>query len=260
MDGPNTANTAAGAPEPRSFVYLLVTVAAATVLLWRLPGGNYLLYPFSVLGTWFHEMGHGLAAEALGGTLHEIVINSDGSGLAHYRYPADWSPWRKALVAAAGPLGPSVLGALLIPLSARRHGARIALLMLAAVMGYSTVFLIRGGFGPAVLAGATAFFAAVAVQRRPEPAQLLLMFTALQACISAYQKLDYVFAKEAAIGGQRHRSDVAAIAAELGLPHWFWGALIAAASGMLLAVVLRTMLTQRRETRNAVPPNHSAAE
>ena len=38
----------------------------ATVALWQVPYGDTLLYPFTLLATWFHEMGHGLASMLLG--------------------------------------------------------------------------------------------------------------------------------------------------------------------------------------------------
>jgi hypothetical protein len=48
------------APRPRA----VLLVAAAAVLLAKewLPFGRYLLFPFTLLTTWVHEMGHGLAA------------------------------------------------------------------------------------------------------------------------------------------------------------------------------------------------------
>lgn len=52
-------------PDRQSVIWL-VAAAGLTVLLWRFPWGNYLLYPFTLLATWFHEMGHGLTALLLG--------------------------------------------------------------------------------------------------------------------------------------------------------------------------------------------------
>jgi hypothetical protein len=31
----------------------LIAVAVFTVVLWQIPGGNYILYPFTILATWF---------------------------------------------------------------------------------------------------------------------------------------------------------------------------------------------------------------
>ena len=92
----------------------LVGIAIATVLLWQVPVGNLLLYPFSLLATWFHEMGHGLAAAALGADFERLVIYPDGSGYALYTSPADTMAITHALIAAAGLVGPSLAGAMLI--------------------------------------------------------------------------------------------------------------------------------------------------
>ena len=40
------------------------------------------LYPFTLLGTWVHEMGHGLGALLCGGRFDRLEIFEDASGLA----------------------------------------------------------------------------------------------------------------------------------------------------------------------------------
>ncbi|MCX7595352.1 MAG: M50 family metallopeptidase, partial [Fischerella sp.] len=64
----------------------LIVAAIVTIGLWQLPAGNYILYPFSILATWFHEMGHGLMALLLGGNFQQLQIFPDGSGVATYSY------------------------------------------------------------------------------------------------------------------------------------------------------------------------------
>ena len=44
----------------------LILAVIVVLALPALPFGNYLTYPFVILTTWFHEMGHGLTAMALG--------------------------------------------------------------------------------------------------------------------------------------------------------------------------------------------------
>ena len=66
----------------------LIIAGVLVIFLPQLPLGNYLLYPFTILTTWFHEMGHGLAALALGWEFERLVLLSDGSGYAEsYRPP-----------------------------------------------------------------------------------------------------------------------------------------------------------------------------
>lgn len=54
-------NQAPPAIERMGFTWLMAA-ALVTVVLWQIPQGDYILYPFTILATWFHEMGHGLAA------------------------------------------------------------------------------------------------------------------------------------------------------------------------------------------------------
>ncbi|MFM8007422.1 MAG: M50 family metallopeptidase, partial [Dolichospermum sp.] len=92
----------------------LVAAGIVTAFLWQIPIGNYILYPFSILATWFHEMGHGLMALILGGQFQKLEIFGNGSGVAHYTLSNRWGYLGIGLVAAAGPMGPPLAGAGLI--------------------------------------------------------------------------------------------------------------------------------------------------
>jgi hypothetical protein len=78
----------------------LIGAAAVTLLLWQFSWGNYILYPFSILATWFHEMGHGLTALFLGGNFHKLVMLPNGSGYAVHSGSLFLGPIGRALVAA----------------------------------------------------------------------------------------------------------------------------------------------------------------
>ena len=86
------------------------TAAAALLVLPHIPFGSTVLYPFMILGTWFHEMGHGLAAMAMGFDFDRLVLLPNGSGYAQYFFPDDASRLTHAVVAAAGPIGPAIIG------------------------------------------------------------------------------------------------------------------------------------------------------
>jgi hypothetical protein len=97
---------------PRADRLELRTVAIAllaSLLLWNLPFGGVLLYPFKLLATWLHEMSHGLVMLVTGNGLKQVVIYRDTSGLAHARDQA----------------GPTALAFIAAPATwARRCGAR----------------------------------------------------------------------------------------------------------------------------------------
>ena len=127
-------------------------LAGALVLfLPLLPFGTFLLYPFVILTTWFHEMAHGLAALLVGWDFQRLVIFPDGSGFAESLSPIDASPFKRAFVAAAGPLGPTLVGSLLILASGRRRSWRPALYALAVALILSTLIWVRSPVG--VVAG-----------------------------------------------------------------------------------------------------------
>jgi hypothetical protein len=131
----------------RHSVVWLVAAAGLTVLLWQFPWGNYLLYPFTLLATWFHEMGHGLMALLLGGEFHRLEIYPDGSGLAIHSGQLFLGRVGRALVAAAGPMGPPLAGALFILTSRRRGTARLGLVFLGSLLLLSTLLWVRSPFG-----------------------------------------------------------------------------------------------------------------
>lgn len=105
-------------------------VAAATIVLWQVPGGDYILYPFSILATWFHEMAHGIVALLLGGNFQQLKVFPDGSGVAYHSGALYLGPIGRALVAAAGPMGPPIAGAALILASRSFKTANLSLKIL----------------------------------------------------------------------------------------------------------------------------------
>jgi hypothetical protein len=112
----------------------LALAAATTVVLWQFTAGRYLLYPFTILATWFHEMGHGLCAMLLGGSFVSLRLFPDGSGYAVHSGSRFLGQPGLAFIAAAGPLGPALAGALLIFFSLRPKWSRLGLTAVAVLM------------------------------------------------------------------------------------------------------------------------------
>ena len=86
----------------------LALTLIATLLLWQLPWGGFVLYPFKILATWLPEGSHGLIMAITGAGFDRMEVFSDGSGLAHGRYPV--VPAAGALIAAAGYMGTPLWG------------------------------------------------------------------------------------------------------------------------------------------------------
>ncbi|MBA3864180.1 MAG: hypothetical protein C0517_09580, partial [Erythrobacter sp.] len=129
----------------------LVLAGLVVVMLPALPFGTYLIYPFAILTTWFHEMGHGLTALALGQQFQQLMIFASGSGVAQSQVAADASRFTLAAIAAGGPLAPSAVGALLIVASAHPRLWRPVLWLSAAAILASVAIWVRSPVGYTML-------------------------------------------------------------------------------------------------------------
>lgn len=220
--------------DQRQRIALLLGIALASILLWQTTIGSFLLYPFTILATWFHEMGHGLAAMLTGRGFERLLIFADGSGVAESLAPADGYRVTDALIAASGPLGPAIAGALLIMSSRTPAATRNALVVLGVALILSTLIWVRSLAGWLVLPALGIAIVALALRGSPSWQDFAIQLLGVQACISVWQQFDYLFSPGGAVGGQLQRSDTGAIADALLLPYWFWGALISAAILALL--------------------------
>ena len=222
------------AQDHKQRVATLAGIALVSIMMWQTTIGSLILDPFTILATWFHEMGHGLAAMLTGRGFERLLIFSDGSGVAESWRPADGYRLTDALVAASGPLGPAIAGALLIIASRSPAAARNALLVLGGALILSTLIWVRSLAGWLVLPALGIAIVALALRGSRSWQDFAIQLLGVQACISVWQQFDYLFSPGGAVGGQLQRSDTGAIADALLLPYWFWGALISAAILALL--------------------------
>ncbi|MBD2361856.1 M50 family metallopeptidase [Anabaena minutissima FACHB-250] len=214
----------------------LVGAAIATAVLWQVPGGNYILYPFSILATWFHEMGHGLMALLLGGKFQQLQIFSNGSGVATYALRSSLASLGPFLVAAAGPMGPPLAGAALILASRNFKTASLSLKILGGFLLVSTLIWVRSPFGFVAIPLLGLMILGIGYKAPQWMQGFAIQFLGVQACVSTYHQLDYLFSSTA---GPLGLSDTAQMQKYLLLPYWFWGGLMAIASLIILVQSLR---------------------
>ena len=209
--------------ERKESLKWLGLLTVLTIVVWHTPFA-IALYPFVLLATWFHEMGHGLAGMLVGARFETLVILPDGSGYTQTLRPVDAGRIGAAIISAGGPLGPAIAGGALIVASRWRKGSAIALALLAAALLLSTLLVVRGVTG--MIAMPLIALAILAVLRFADVArrQIIAQFLGLQACISTYTSLDYLFSTGGVMEGGAMQSDTAQIASALLLPYWFWGA------------------------------------
>lgn len=222
----------------------LILAAVLVTFLPALPLGNYLIYPFVILSTWYHEMGHGLAALAMGHDFELLVINADGSGYAQSSTAYDSSGFSRALIAMGGPLGPSVVGALLIVASSAHRYWKPALLVLASALAISTLIWVRSPIGWIVLPALAIGIGWIALRGRPPVQLFALQFLGVLGALSMFADWSYLFSESGVVGGRIMLSDTGTMEAELWLPHWLWATTIIALSGLMVGASLKFALNR----------------
>ncbi len=254
VDGGRTGRARAGrlgpvesplAHDRRARIALLASVAL-TAALYAVPDpyGFYASYPFLLLGTLAHELGHGVAGVLVGGDFDRFVMYADGSGMALVR--GTGGRLAAGAVAAGGLVGPAVVAAIAFVLSRHARAAKAAFLVFGVLLAVTEVLLVRSFFGlffVGVVAGASLVLGA----RAPaHVAQVALLFVAVQLALSVFSRGDYLFTDVAITAEGPQPSDVANMADALFLPYWFWGAACGLFSIVVLAAGLFLLLRPRR--------------
>ena len=207
---------------------------ALFVLPQFVPALHWLAWPLVLLSTLFHELGHGIAALLVGGGFEALRVYPDGSGVATTL--SDGSRGMVALIAAGGPLGPPLTALLLFVAARRAPWARIALWLLCVAFALALPLWLRNLFGIALVLVLAALAGLLAWRASARVAQVVVCFLAIQLCLSAFSRADYLFTAEAQTGLGRMPSDTAQIANVLWLPYWAWGGAIALLSLCILAL------------------------
>ena len=233
----------------------LILAGFIVIALPSLPLGNYLVYPFMILTTWFHEMGHGLTALMLGQEFEELRIYADGSGLALSRVDVDLSPFSRATIAAGGPLAPCLFGSALIMASAHERLWRPTLWVMSGVIFASVIIYVRTAVGFSVLPLTALGIALIAWKAPPGIVRFTLQFLGLLGAMSMLRDFNYLFTEEGVIGGQRMLSDTGQMEEALFLPHWFWAAIILVVSAVMVGASFKYALAERHRPKPKRPAN-----
>jgi len=172
----------------------LIGLAGLTsLLLAMVPVFSLLNYPFRLLLTMVHELGHGLAALLTGGHFVRFVVYPNGAGLA---YTA--GGWRFAII-PSGYVGLALFGAGLIMLGRSHRWSRTAMaiigggmMVLAARYGVPSIFSADFLSGLLTTVSGLLFggaFLWVAVKAAPGWIIYLLHLVAIQAGLTAFSDL-----------------------------------------------------------------------
>jgi hypothetical protein len=177
----------------RETLMLIGLAGVVSLLIAILPFVGWLNYPFRLLLTIVHELGHGLTAQLTGGEFLNFVVQPSGAGLAHTA-----GGWR-FLVIPAGYLGVALFGAFLIVIGRSHRWSRTAMGVIGAGMillsiRYGIPSIFAGYIGSGLLTTISGFifgglFLWVAVKAAPGWIIFLIHFIAIQAILTAFSDL-----------------------------------------------------------------------
>jgi len=203
---------------------LVLAAVTALVVTHFVPFGRLILYPFTLLATWVHEMGHGLTALLLGGRFISLDIFRDASGLAHSTSARGVAT---ALVAIGGLLAPPLVGASTLALGRGPRRTRAILLALSAALLLSLALWVRSVAGWVSMPLVAALVAGVGLWGSERERLVFTQFIGLLLGLDTVARIDYLFTASATIDGRERPSDVALVVGELGSVVPVWGALLA---------------------------------
>lgn len=201
---------------------IVVGAVVLTAVIYVVPQGYYVGYPLMLLSTYAHEMGHGVAAELVGGDFLEFRMYPDASGVA--RSVGRFGRIATGLIAAGGLVGPAILAAIFFAFTVNGRRARWGLLLFGAATVASVILVVRGWFGLMFISAVGGVSLLLAMKAGELVSQAAVAFLATQLSLSVFSRGDYLFTDVAITGEGTHPSDVAHMAEALFLPYWFWGA------------------------------------
>ena len=223
---------------------LLVLIAAAGtfMLLGILPFGGLILWPFNLITTFVHEMGHGITAILSGGSIAKIEVFVNGSGLATTRHSGGFSNSNigNALRAAGGLIAPSVIGSLFIIAGKSRKASSRTLLVFSLFILICCLLWVRTTTGFLILVPAGALFLFISLKASAIIQHFLIQFMGVFMLVDTFtDNIRYLFIKNAIIDGQDRHSDSAVIAQNLIGGHFMWACIIAAITFALFFLSLK---------------------
>ena len=228
-------------PWRRQEILLALVVGLLAVVLWRLPAFEWPLYPFRLFNTFVHELSHGLAAVATGGSFRRFVVHADLSGTAWSAGGIQW------IVTSAGYIGSAAFGGLLAILSARGVSAKAVLGGLGLALGLLCVLFVGNAFGIVAGLGIAAALVLAGRWLQPRWADGLLLFLAVQMMLNGVESLFELF--QLATTVPRAETDAQIMARATGVPALVWAVLWSMIALVTLGSALR--FAYRRPPRPA---------
>jgi hypothetical protein len=245
--------------ELRTLAFALLV----SLLLWNLPSGGVLLYPFKLLATWLHELSHGLTMMITGAGFDEVLIYRDTSGLAYAHYRIDDAG--SAVIAAAGYMGTPLWGALLLVVTPTARAARWAMLVLALLMAATAILFVGNDFGVWAVSGMAGAFAVAAIALPARWRVATAHFVAAQSCVNALLDIRVLLRPMQVVNGEiadnsdAHNMAMATFGTSETWAVWTWAIVWLVWSLVVLFVALKLVGTSRWGFALASAPSRASS-
>lgn len=201
--------------------------------------------PVAFLGTWVHEMGHGLGAIMTGGQFLEMVVSPDFSGMAYTSFSGKTA---HMILIITGLLAPSFVGALLLILARGLGQGRLALGLLTFGL-FVCGILWAGDLFTRVTVMVAGFILGLIAIKTPQTVRVIFaQIVAVSICLNAVNQIDYYFMRGGLSGGRQVMSDTEVLTQIFGLPHVIWALLLTATALLMLflSVQVSAILYKKR--------------
>ncbi len=221
------------------FQGLVTLIFAATVffILYQIPFGHYIQWPFVIITTFVHEMGHGLTAILTGGNLLRIEVYQNSSGLAFIQGQPGW---RQAAVAAGGLLAPSIVGGLFIIAGKSRKASSFTFLLFSIFILICCALWVRSIFGLLILLPTGLLFLFLSKKGSTRLQHFIIQFIGVHMLVDTFTRtMRYLFSSSAFVAGQKRHSDSEMVAQHLFGSHLMWACIIAALAVLIFYFSLR---------------------
>jgi hypothetical protein len=229
---------------------LLFVALLVSLVVWNLPYGGVIAWPFKLLATWIHELSHGIVMLVTAAGFDQMQIYRDTSGLAYAQEGVN-DAGRAAIAAAAGYMGTPLWGALILWTGQSARRARRAMFVLGMAMALSAWLFLANDFGIAATAIGAAACLVLAIFAGEGLITFAALFIGAQLCINALLDIRVLFRSNLVVNGQiMGLSDAESMTlatfgevSKTGV--WMWSALWLVWSLALFFVVLR--VTRERD-------------
>jgi hypothetical protein len=241
--------------DARPQAMMLLAAVALSIVLWFVPFGGIISFPFRLFVTFIHEGGHALAALLTGNSVQSLSVALNGSGET---YTTNGGMLSQMLVSSAGYLGAMTFGAILLVLIRRAVAVRLVLagssLLILALTVVFGLFkpIVSGSWGSlasvpvTVIAGVAVALGLFAVARfaGKRVAMFVTSLLAVQCVLDALLDLKTVFFLSSPFGSGV-ATDAVNMANATGVPAIIWTIIWIVIAIGILGIALRLYVAAR---------------